>query len=393
MSYSAGSLLAFLRSRPEYGNSFEVHHKTFDLNGRPERNFDWGAELDWSQFDVIAVSCYIWSHKQSQDLMLWIKSQKLRSKIIAGGYQINSKDEGELRKMYPHADHFILGYAEQALYECMAGSVREPILKREINFECLPSPYRTNEISIQSETTKIRLETKRGCPFGCTFCAQNDLNQKKTKYHLSEKLVDELEFLAGKGIQRISVTDPVFNMGKTYLPYLEAVKDLKMNGVFNFQVRPELIVDQKDIRFMELLSDTNSEIELGLQTFDPVVNNLIHRGNKYRQIEAALRQLIEYKIDFGISLIYGLPGQTLASFEKDLEKVQALGITKVVAFPLMVLPGTPMFNQKDKFGIEEGIIEGGFNIPHVVSSSTFSDKDWERMHALAALLNPDKRLF
>jgi len=166
-----------------------------------------------------------------------------------------------------------------------------------------------------------------------------------------------------------------------------------MNGVFNFQVRPELIAREKDVKFIELLAETNSEIELGIQTFDPTVNKLIKRGNQYSKIDESLEMLRANHIQFGISLIYGLPGQTLSSFESDIDKLQKLGIQEVVAFPLMILPGTEMFNRREEFGLKEGKIDSEYGIPHVVASNTFSEREWLSMHELALGLNVGPRLF
>lgn len=392
-SYAMGSIIAALKSHHGYDEQFVLTHFGYNLYNKPLEIFYWHQEpVDWEQYDFIAVSCYIWSHKQALALMHWIKSNKLRAKVIAGGYQVNSNNINFLKSLYPNADYFISGHAENALADIVLGKTTSDLVKNEPDWNALPSPFISGAIEINQNVHHLRLETKRGCPFACTFCAQHEISRPKTHYYLHDRLQLELDFLADKGIQRISVTDPVFNMGNTYLPYLETISELGMQKVFNFQVRPELISAKKDKRFVELLADTQSQIELGMQTFDPIVNKLIKRGNQYGPIDDALSILLDNHIQFGISLIYGIPGQTLDSFCRDIDKVKKMGIKDVVAFPLMLLPGTEMYALKNTNGIVEKPL-GEFQIPHVISSPTFTENEWLKMDELAGKLNPNGRLF
>jgi len=89
---------------------------------------------------------------------------------------------------------------------------------------------------------------------------------------------------------------------------------------------------------------------------------------------------------------YSLPVQTLNSFKRDIEMVQKLGICEVVAFPLMLLPGTELYSILQQEGVREKP-QGEYGIPHVVSGPGFTEKEWERMHEPTEQLNPTGRLF
>jgi radical SAM superfamily enzyme YgiQ (UPF0313 family) len=236
------------------------------------------------------------------------------------------------------------------------------------------------------------MESKRGCPFACTFCAQHEIGKPKPYYYSATRIEQELELISRTNVQRVSVTDPVFNIGSTYHDFLRAVEQKKMQGVFNFQVRPELVFKQSDTALLDLLAVTQSEIELGLQTFDAAVNKRIKRGNHYEHIEKAIEMMREREVHFGLSLIYGLPGQTLDSFKRDIDKVRHMGIEHVIAFPLMLLPGTELYVLKNEEGVRERPL-GEYGIPHVVAGPGFTESEWEEMHELAQDLNPDGRLF
>jgi radical SAM superfamily enzyme YgiQ (UPF0313 family) len=328
VAFSVASILTYLKSKKEYGDGFQVHHVPVNLFHKPQQKIDWSSitNFDWCQMDFVAVSCYVWSHHQSVSVMKWLKENKVKAKIIAGGYQINVTNTKLLRSLYPDADHYILGYAEQALYNILTTEHSTEVIQASVDFSQIPSPFTTGIIALNSNTTRIRLETKRGCPFACTFCAQHELDQRKVNYYLDKRLLPELEYIRQFSPERVSVTDPVFNMGNSYIPYLENVYRLGLKGIFNFQVRPEIIARRKDSSFLDLIAETDSQIELGIQTFDQEINTAIMRKNNYTDIDYTLRALLDREIKFGISLIYGLPGQTLDSFKRDIEKVTSMGI-------------------------------------------------------------------
>ena len=62
----------------------------------------------------------------------------------------------------------------------------------------------------------------------------------------------------------------------------------------------------------------------------------------------------------------------------------------MTAFPLMLLKGTELYEQKKQFNFVEQKM-GDFDIPTVVSSNSFSEQDWVKMSELAGQLKPNSR--
>mgnify|MGYP003687650923 CR=1 FL=1 len=88
-----------------------------------------------------------------------------------------------------------------------------------------------------------------------------------------------------------------------------------------------------------------------------------------------------------ISLIYGLPGQTVESFKYSIAKCQALvPKANIKCFPLMLLRGTKLHDSALDLGLREGTVElHGIQefIPHVVETPTMTQQDWQTMHDIA----------
>ena len=66
------------------------------------------------------------------------------------------------------------------------------------------------------------------------------------------------------------------------------------------------------------------------------------------------------------------------------------GLQTIYAFPLMLLRGTPLYDNKRKMGLVESsdihidkIPRMQQGIPHVVASDTFTFSEWQQMAAIA----------
>jgi radical SAM superfamily enzyme YgiQ (UPF0313 family) len=133
--------------------------------------------------------------------------------VILGGYQIHYSDS--LEERYPDCQVFIKGYAEEGFMKALDVGNREhvSVLKVEPDFAALPSPYLCEDIPLARGQGKVRMESKRGCPYRCAFCAHRDLERNKVYRHPSSRALNELEFFANADVQKVNVVDPVFNMG------------------------------------------------------------------------------------------------------------------------------------------------------------------------------------
>jgi len=98
-----------------------------------------------------------------------------------------------------------------------------------------------------------------------------------------------------------------------------------------------------------------------------------------------MQELKKRNISYEVSLIYGLPSQTLQSFTKSIEFLRKNGCNNIKAFPLMLLKGTELYLEKKKYKMEEKIINE-FDIPVVVKSDSFTEDDWYKMKEKAETL-------
>jgi radical SAM superfamily enzyme YgiQ (UPF0313 family) len=397
VSFAIASLLAYLKNDVRFGVDFTTHHLSFNMlelkNKITEEYFEnYLSEYNLYEFDTIAISCYIWNEYSINSFIKQIRDLGFLGKVVLGGYQISYSSKEKLYLEYPEANIFTFGYAEKSLLNSIFvdKKIAPLFLNENVDFSEIPSPYLTNEILVSENQKMVRWETKRGCPYKCSFCAHRDLTMNKVYKHEKDKILQELLLFKTKKVKRINIIDPVFNVGKDYLSYMQYIYELGLNAEITIQTRFEMIKGETGKLFLDLAEKTNAHLEFGVQTIIPAEYNAINRPNDKNIISKLLPELKSRKISYEISLIYGLPYQTLDTFRQSIDFLLFEGCENLTAFPLMLLKGTELYEQKKQFNFVEQKM-GDFDIPTVVSSNSFSEQDWVKMSELAGQLKPNSR--
>lgn len=350
------------------------------------------------------MGTYVWHENHTQNLLDTLKQEGFPGRIILGGPQI-SYTKSNLEKYYPQADIFIRGYGEDALAKLWLSKVEKPViagvhyagepdlgLSANIDLEGLPSAYLTGVIKPQPF---MRWETQRGCPFRCAFCQhrESDVSMLRRQVHYPRVMQEVRWILDHPVISDIAVLDPTFNSGPHYLEILKQLIEGRYAGKIALQCRIEMVKDQ----FIDLISELNETaeviLEFGLQTIHQKEAKIIQRPNNMRKVRQVLRETHRRQIATEVSLIFGLPGQTLQSFSDSIQFCMDYGVPTIYAYPLMLLRGTPLHEAKDKLQLVEStdldlcIDRVQDNIPHVVSSPTFNYEQWCLMAKLAENLD------
>ena len=95
-----------------------------------------------------------------------------------------------------------------------------------------------------------------------------------------------------------------------------------------------------------------NRVSLGIQTFDDHRLLFLHRRHNASQAEEAIRRLRHAGIDnISIDLMFGFPGQTVADWERDIERALSLRPTHISAYGLTYEEGTPLEHH-----LREGLI-------------------------------------
>ena len=84
-----------------------------------------------------------------------------------------------------------------------------------------------------------------------------------------------------------------------------------------------------------------SRISIGVQSFVEAEANAAGRPQQTQEVDRALRAIHDARFQtFNLDLMYGLPGQTPASFRHSLDRALAYAPEELFLYPLYVRPGT-----------------------------------------------------
>ena len=388
VSVAAGYLMSRLRAEPSFGEDVIAEHESFNLLSQKRLSaqdaLDHSCEThNLTDLDFMAVSCYIWCEYLMNDFLRGARERGFEGQFILGGYQIHS--DAAFSTEYPEGDIFVSGYGEEALVRVLkyGRPLGGGVVNVEPNLAALPSPYLDGTIQVSDCQGKVRLETKRGCPFACSFCGHRDLCNSQVYYHPLRKVKSEIEFFKNMRVRKINIIDPLFNWGETYMPILEfCARELCLKTHLSLQVRADLIRDNPGEQFLELCTGLNTILELGIESIHKSELDILNRPTDLNHIRSVFTRLRQLMIPFEISLIYGLPNQTPDSFKASVAWAIENGCSRVSCFPLKLIPGTMLHSTASKLKLVEEKW-GYLDIPYVISADTFDSNDWEEMRTVA----------
>ncbi|MDF2690244.1 MAG: radical domain protein [Gammaproteobacteria bacterium] len=122
LSLGHASILANLKRHdiPMLEKSWAINHDAFDS----KQVVAFAMEHAATETDF-AIGAYIWNEKAVQQILKSLKTYRFPGRLIVGGPQVSYiSDNAILEQLYPEADVFIRGYAENALLKLLQSSSR-----------------------------------------------------------------------------------------------------------------------------------------------------------------------------------------------------------------------------------------------------------------------------
>jgi radical SAM superfamily enzyme YgiQ (UPF0313 family) len=343
-----------------------------------------GVEMNWLNLSRGAV--------QTAEIL-----KKLRPDIptIIGGTHATIFSHAIIQEYHPIIDGVLTGEAEKTFPRIVEnvekkgimgnvgglvyfkdGRVRQISRKKDDlyeNIDTLP-PYTTKVIKHVTQDTpaetpffqgivgpSMAVETTRGpCRVKCLYCIGGRIDRVLGRCnfttHSPEWIVDQINLLIEEGMKDLAFQDQPFLSGKTNL--LELAKTLqreklgeKLNGI-NMTAIPGLL----DGDVLEEMSKAGlNTIDYGVESGSNRILKLLKRPTSREGILDAIKLTISKGVLPKTFWMTGLPGEktTDLSATRDL----LLQTTKVGGIPwwitpLVIIPGTELFERAENFGIK-----------------------------------------
>ncbi len=203
------------------------------------------------------------------------------------------------------------------------------------------------------------IETKRGCPRHCIYCADPIAKGKQIRTRPPEAIVDELERLLEQRIDHVHTCDSEFNLPEWHA--LEVCQEI---------VRRDL---GDKLRWYAYCSPVPFSLELaklmrcagcvginfGVDNGDEAMLQRLRRDFRPDDISNAVRWCKEAGMAVMLDLLLGAPGETEKSIVRTIELMRRAGPDRVgVALGVRVYPGTELANLVVQEESREGLVGG-----------------------------------
>ena len=357
---------------------------------------------------VAGLSFYTWNAAEFLALAGELKRMLPELLIVAGGPHV--QQAADYLGVEP-IDVVFLGEAEisfQEFLDCRDQSdwpaihglafldgatvTTTPPRERCKELERFPSPLEVLELTDARGNPlydSISYETSRGCPFKCAFCewGTGAIGSKMYQWPI-ERIREDWEAIVAAGIKNIWLADSNFGALKLDREKTEIIVDLKRRtGLpLTFATSWSKKHSRQVQEIVLLLHRTRllPHYQLALQTLTPEALRLSNRQNmSSNEYEPIARYMAEQNVPIAAELIWGLPGDNLPDFERNLDQLLAT-FPNINIFGYTLLPGTEFYARRDEYRIEAVAVAGYGKAKgeYVVGCHSFSRDEGEEGYFL-----------
>jgi hypothetical protein len=336
-----------------YANMQELQDETIIQEFTINENVQSIAEQILAQKPrIIGISVYIWNASEVHQLIEILKKISPQSVIVLGGPEASHLPH---RVDFSKADYIIQGEGDIAFYklcsEIIAGTppTEKIIAPVMANLKEIKLPY---DYYSDSDVANryIYVEASRGCPLLCEFCL-SAIDEKVRNFDIDALLV-EFEKLWQRGARNFKFIDRTFNLNMKFANALLDFFLTKEPPYFaHFEVVPDHFPESLKERIAQFPAGA-LQLEVGIQTLDPVIAENINRPLKIDKIKENLAYLEnETKAHMHVDLIIGLPGETLEGFGRNLNALSSITSCEIQIGILKHLSGTTMSRHDRESGM------------------------------------------
>jgi radical SAM superfamily enzyme YgiQ (UPF0313 family) len=304
-----------------------------------------------THFDVVAISSYTAQISEAYELA--DRYRKIGAPVIMGGLHVSVLPEEAAQ----HCDAVVIGEGElswlKVLEDCEKRSLKQYYGDNSGDFDLGQSPLPAYELLDISKYNRLTVQTSRGCPFQCEFCASSILLTKKYQQKPIKNVLAEIDKI--KSLWKrpfIELADDNTFVNKAY--WKELLPQLKKCQVKWFTETDVSVADDDEL--LALLQDSGcAEVLVGLES--PVVaglDGIEKKGNwklkRWSKNKEAVKKVQSHGIRVDGCFVIGLDGHEPDIFEEVFSFVKETNLFDVQITIPTPFPGTPFYDRLKKEG-------------------------------------------
>jgi radical SAM superfamily enzyme YgiQ (UPF0313 family) len=303
-------------------------------------------------FDLVAISTFTAQVLEAYKVGDFYLSRKIP--VIMGGLTISSLVE-EARE---HCTSIVVGEGEpswpQVLADYERGGLKPVYAQRSHGgYDLREAPMPRFDLLDPEKYNRITVQTSRGCPHKCEFCASSILLTPGYKLKPVEKVMAEIKAIKSIWPRPfIEFADDNSFVHRTH--YKQLLRELAKENLrwfteadINVAKDDELLALMRDSGCQQVLIGLESPRKASLNGVDLNGNWKLHQQERYKE---AIAKIQSYGITVNGCFIFGLDGDTPEVFDEVLHFVRDSGLYEVQITFLTAFPGTPLYRRLKKEG-------------------------------------------
>lgn len=296
------------------------------------------------EFDAVAISSF--SAQIFEAYALADRYRALGTRVILGGLHVSALPLEALR----HADAVVIGEGEP-VWSNVVADLRANTLKpiydaRGHSFDFANSPMPRFDLLDIERYNRLTVQTQRGCPFRCEFCAASMRISPAYKVKPIDRVIAEIHAI--KNIWKrpfIEFADDNSFVNKTHSRQL--LRAITKEEIHWFTESDLSVADDEEL--LDLLHDAGcAEVLIGFEsTTFSAVKGVEQRSNwKARKVDQyleAIRKIQDRGVRVNGCFVLGLDTTGTESFEEIWNFVQQSGLYDIQITVQTAFPGTPLY--------------------------------------------------
>lgn len=329
--------LAALTPKPHVSDYQEIA----DLKLLPELPVD---------YDLVAITTFSAQIFEAYEVADYYRARNIP--VVMGGLHVTSVPE----EAKAHCDAVVIGEGELVWPMLVRDFERghlQPYYRSTTEFDLKDAPVPRYELLDPSKYNRLTVQTSRGCPHKCEFCASSILLTKKYKVKPVQNVMDEIHAIKAVWPRPFIefADDNSFVKKDHYKQLLRAMVPEKLHWFTEADVSVA-----EDAELLGLLRDSGcQQVLIGLESprqasITGLELNADWKAKRQDTYRAAIEKIQSYGVTVNGCFILGLDGDTPEVFDEVIHFVKDSGLYEVQITFMTAFPNTPLYHRLKQEG-------------------------------------------
>ncbi len=320
--------------------------KKFEVKYREIADIEKEGDLP-DDFDLVAISSYSAQIFEAYQLARRFRRNKIP--VVMGGLHVSSQPEEAKR----HCTSIVVGEGEALWPQVLRDFEKNSLKQRYVQsppgtFDLRKAPVPRFDLLDPHKYNRLTVQTSRGCPWRCDFCASSILLVPKYKVKPVAKVIDEIRAIK-KIWERPFIEFADDNTFVNHVHYKHLLRALVKEKIRWFTETDISVANDHEL--LGLLRDSGcKQVLIGLESPRKVSLDGIelHSNWKMKQREKyieAIERIQSYGIAVNGCFVLGLDGDLPDIFDDVSHFIRESNLYEVQITFMTAFPGTPLYER------------------------------------------------